>query len=200
MANVFFDRFLKRESNLTLDYSVVPSDVLSKYKSEFLTEKDEGFDCIYEIWSKSGFCSYRNGLFFIINPEEYSTIARKFSCVPKTAIAFARTGIGCLFLWDKIKYGESIIYLNIHKNEISIVSTSFLVFFGISIGSESWWKDECYGKIELKAIEKHGPIGYDECLAFVPALALGGSESVAKMKKVKVKEHLELLAQIHSGG
>ena len=199
MGNDFLDSFLNDEGKTAVKYADVPQAVIDKYKGEFVAKKDAGFDILNEIWSRSGFCTYKNGLFSFVNPDEYTGIAKKYSCVLPTSIVFAKTGIGCLFLWDKAKFGESIIYLNIHKNEISIVSTCFSIFLGINTGSENWWKRECYGKVELKAVEKHGPIPYDECLTFVPALALGGSESVAKMKKVKIKENLELLAQIHSG-
>lgn len=197
MENILFHRFLNRDAATAYECASVPEEILTKYKGEFVAEKDEGFDCLHEIWKSAGFCAYKNGLYSLVNPDDYTNTARRFSGVPDTAIVFAKSGIGCLFLWDKVKFGESIFYLNVHKNELSIVSTSFLVFFGVSIGAENWWKDNCYGKTELKAVEKHGPISYDECCTFLPALVLGGNEDVTAMKKVKVKENLELLAQLH---
>lgn len=198
MDDLFFQRFLNREKEKSVKHSEVPLDVMQKYKGVFIAKGDEGFDIVQEIWKNDGFSSYQNSLFSLANPDEYTELARKFPSAPKTATVFARTGIGCLFLWDKEKFGDSIIYLNVHKDEISIVSTSFDVFFGVSIGADSFWKRECYGKIELKANKKFGRMNADECYTFVPALALGGSESVTKMEKVKIKENLELLSQLHS--
>lgn len=199
MTNILFERFLSRDGVTAKKYSDVPQSLIEHFKGQFITGKDDGFDILMKIWQRSGFCVYQKGLFSIINPEEYSEIVRKFSNVPKTAIPFARTGVGSFFIWDKKQIGESIFYLNVHKNQISVVSTSFLVFFGINLGAHNWWIDECYGKIELKAIEKYGPVNHDECMTFVPALALGGDESIFKMEKVSFKENLNLLAQLHSG-
>ncbi|WP_442787264.1 T6SS immunity protein Tdi1 domain-containing protein [Flavobacterium suncheonense] len=38
----------------------------------------------------------------------------------------------------------------------------------------------------------------DECYTFVPALALGGDEKITNLQKVKIKENLEILAQLHN--
>ena len=67
----------------------------------------------------------------------------------------------------------------------------------MDIPANTFWNRECYGKFELKAIEKYGSLNYDECYTFVPALALGGDEKIGNLQKVKIKENLEILAQLH---
>jgi hypothetical protein len=198
MNNIFFDRFSNREG-VGKKYANVTDEIMQKYHGIFKIDNDETL-IIEEIWKYHGFSQYRNGLFCMVNPDEYSPCAWQFPNISTSAIVFARTNIGGLFLFDKLNIGDSILYLNIHKGERKIVATNFDVFFGFNLGADSFWNRECYGKIELKVMEKFGEPKFDECYTFEPALALGGSESVAKMKKVKLKEHLELLAQIHSGG
>ncbi len=44
-----------------------------------------------------------------------------------------------------------------------------------------------------EAVEKYGRLAYAECFGYVPLLALGGKESVDNLKKVKMKEHIELI-------
>lgn len=41
-----------------------------------------------------------------------------------------------------------------------------------------------------------GVLKYDECFGYVPLLALGGSEKVENLKKVKIKEHIKLITQM----
>lgn len=46
------------------------------------------------------------------------------------------------------------------------------------------------------ACKKLGPLEFDEMYAFVPALALGGTNKLENLKKVKVIEHLNFLADL----
>lgn len=64
------------------------------------------------------------------------------------------------------------------------------------------WKDEHFVEKYLevdkysKAVSKLGELEYDECFGYVPLLGLGGSEKVENLKKVKIKEHIELITQL----
>ena len=48
-----------------------------------------------------------------------------------------------------------------------------------------------------KALRKSGPLETDEMYGFKLALAMGGDNSVANMAKMKVREQLSILAQVH---
>ena len=50
-----------------------------------------------------------------------------------------------------------------------------------------------------EAKERLGPPERDECYAFVPALALGGAETADSVQRVKIREHLGVLAQLVLG-
>ena len=176
----------------------VPDEIRAKYAGHFMTDKDKG-DTLVRLWNDDGFCGYQNGLFWLVNPDRYTPIARKFPDVTPSSVAFARSATGGLFLYDTPAIGDSISYLNVHTGDNRIVSTGFQVFIAFDMPADTFWKRECYGKIELKAVKRYGPLDHDECVAFVPALALGGSEKVANMQKVKIEPHLEMLAQLHAG-
>ena len=179
------------------NYDLPNTEILEKYKGYFKTDKDE-FDIIYQLWLQDGFSSYRNGLFWLIDPDVYTKIAHKFNAASKSSVAFARSAMGGIFLFDKKDIGDSIEYLNPHLNNIKIISTSFQVFISMDVTSTSFWKRECYGKFEINSIEKYGTLAFDECYSFVPALALGGSEKVEELHKVKIFENLDLLSQLHN--
>ena len=46
------------------------------------------------------------------------------------------------------------------------------------------------------AVNKLGKLEQDECFGYVPLLGLGGSERVDNLKKVKIREHIELISQM----
>lgn len=46
------------------------------------------------------------------------------------------------------------------------------------------------------AVSELGILGRDECYGFFPPLAMGGSGSRTTIRRVKLKEHLHLLAQL----
>ena len=41
-----------------------------------------------------------------------------------------------------------------------------------------------------------GTVSYDECYGYVPLLSLGGAEKPENLRKVKLREHLELMYQV----
>jgi len=194
-VNKFLQRFIIREG-VGDNYDKVSPEILLKYENLLKTDKDES-NIVTDIWREYGLCSYRDGLFWTINPDEYSAMIRQFPNISKSAIAFARTNLGNLFIYDKLNIGDSILFLNVHKGTIKVISTSFEILFAIGLGSESFWKEECYGKIELKVLSKHTLLS-DECLTFIPALAIGGDAKIGNLKKVKIRENLEFLSQLHS--
>lgn len=48
----------------------------------------------------------------------------------------------------------------------------------------------------MEAVDKWGKVEADECFGYVPLLGLGGKESVDNLKKVKIREHIELITQM----
>ncbi len=177
-------------------YSEISKDIVEKYKNIFVINRGKE-DILNFIWQKYGLRSYRDGLIWFVNPDDYNDLVKKFNCVSDNAIVFARTNLGNLFLLEKLDIGDSITYLNVHSGKTNVVSTNFEIFIEFDIATDEFWKRDCYGKIELKAIKKHSLLS-DECLTFIPALALGGDEKIGNLQKVKIKENLELLAQLHN--
>ena len=41
-----------------------------------------------------------------------------------------------------------------------------------------------------------GELKQDECFGYVPLLGLGGSEKIDNLRKVKIREHIELIAKM----
>ena len=58
--------------------------------------------------------------------------------------------------------------------------------------------NECFFDIKRhkEAVNRLGKLDFDECFGYVPLLGLGGSEMVENLKKVKIREHIELISQL----
>lgn len=188
-----FMGFMEKSEN----YAQVENELINEYKGVFMDLKDDT-DIIIEIWKKYGLCTYKNGLFTLLNPKEYNEIARNFSSVSDKAKVFARTATGCLFLWEEYNFGKNIAFLNVHTGEKNIISTSFNVLTEWSLPASNYWIYDCYGKVEFKVMDKFKHIPYDKCVGYNLALVLGGKENVDNMDFFDFKTHIELLSQLHN--
>ncbi|GAA3628578.1 GAD-like domain-containing protein [Flavivirga jejuensis] len=188
----FFEYF--GEPNLT---TAVSNDTLEKYSQVFMG-RDDTEDIIVKLWEKYGFASFGNGLFWLVNPDEYNDVARQFKEVSHKAIVFGRTATGSLFLWEWIDVvgRPVIVYLNVHTRERIIKSDEFAFFLDDDVSTNYMWKKQFYGEVELAVVDKFGPIAHDEAVVYVPALALGGDEKLGNMEALKLIPHLMILSQL----
>ena len=99
------------------------------------------------------------------------------------------TAFGDILTWEENQYVGILKY---RYNDNDIVSYGFEFFFDI-IEDEECAAEYFTIKKYNAAVKKYGELEYDECFGYVPLLALGGKESVDNLKKVKMKEHIELI-------
>ena len=147
---------------------------------------------LISVWEEDGFGTILNGNLKIINPEEYQAVIDMPYFRANVAIPIMVTGFGDMITWEKNEYVSIIKYKN---GTFDIILKRFKHFFNCL-------KDEYFTEkyLELdkynKAISKLWELEYNECFGYVPLLALGGSEKVENLKKVKIKEHIELITQL----
>jgi len=177
-------------------YAAADAGLVSRYEDVLRADKDQT-DIITNIWKAHGFCSYKNGLFMLVNPEEYNPMARSFPAVSDKAEVFARTATGCLFLWEDYSFGRNIVFFNVHTGEKNIISTSFNVLFEWDLPVLGFWEDDCNGKIEFAAMEHFKYVPHDKCVGYKLAFVLGGKNDIDNLELFDIKTHLELLAQAH---
>jgi hypothetical protein len=176
----------------------VPQHMI-KYFDDLLIKDDGDASIVVQLWKRYGFSGYRNGLFWIVDPREYYSLTKLFDELNDEAIVFGRSATGNLFLWQWIKTIQKpkIAHFNVHTRKLTYVSDNMRDFFHYHIISDKSWQENFSGGIEFSVIEKYELAGHDECYAFFPPLVLGGRENIAQMEKVKMKEHLAVLAQLH---
>ncbi|NMH64083.1 GAD-like domain-containing protein [Shewanella salipaludis] len=165
---------------------------------------------LLEYWQEYGFCGWGEGIFWIVNPEDYSEILDLWLAgtpfVGKdNYYVIGRGAFGRLFVWGETS-GQSIKINPSYGMLLPADSTDNLIKRGpektidlfFATNTKSMMEEEdIEGKpLFERAMEKLGPLDADEMYAFVPALALGGAPKLENLQKVKALEHLTFLAEL----
>lgn len=166
-------------------YAKVQQDSFELYKGKIP-------ELILDIWKEYGFGSFFNNYLKVVNPEEYhelleSTYFRGIDSIPVMV-----TGLGDIITWEKNRYLGIVKY---RKGTFDIIEDGF-VYFLDDLNDIEYVRDVLDNMQYVSAIKKYGEPGYDECFGYVPLLGLGGGEKVENLKKVKIKEHIELITQM----
>jgi hypothetical protein len=158
---------------------------------------------LLEYWADHGWCGYGDGIFWIVNPQEYEGVVASWIEGTKlqerdTYHLIARSAFGDLYLFGE-KTGFSlkissvlsryvINNLDFRTEEMDRHLQGFLLTREVDANN--------YGDLFKPAKKKLGTLRNNEMYGFVPALMLGGPDTLDHLEKVKAVEHLTLLSQI----
>ena len=196
----FLDEFGQPHNRSAIEY-----DIVEKYEGRLPKR-------LLEYWQEYGFCGFKDGLFWIVNPDDYQdsmTTWLKGTGVLEldTFHVFARTGFGSLYLWGE-KTGQSwrvdirdaqIFHRKNYEKEIENGKTSDLIMAFFSI-TDSYTVDlediKTEKSIFEQALKKFGPLEEDEMFTFEPALFLGGEQTFKTVNKVNFFIQSDILASM----
>jgi hypothetical protein len=190
------NRFTSRDV-VDVNTTVPVSFEINDFKSILSINSENDFLVLKFIWDNYGECSFKKGLFWTINPNEFMHPARLFPKVSKKAIPIIRTVTGCLFLWDYFDDEYVIMYLDVHYNKYEFYGDTFEELFNFDLISNAVWNDQLNGKREKMALSTISSLNRDECVVPLPAIVEGGEFKRESLKKEKIIEHLTLLSQLH---
>ncbi len=175
----------------------VPLSSLDRYRGKLP-------DQLLRYWQEYGWCGYADGLFWTVDPQEYEPVLDawigELPFMEKDAYhIIARSAFGELYFWgertgDSLKLFAPGSYCFPRTStcaEDGQLDAAMRAFFAKRKRSENDF-DGMFGP----ALAKLGPLAHDEMYGFVPALALGGSDDLKHLKKIKAVEHLVILAQL----
>ena len=167
---------------------------------------------LLEYWQEYGYCSFKDGLLWIVNPDDYRDTMNTW--LRGTEIlefdnfhVFARSGFGELYLWGEktgqhfnIEMINGVIFSN-GSNEKYIekvganeaIKNFFTVIKPYSIDLDDIDADT---PIFEQAVDKFGPLKEDEMFTFEPALFLGGEQTLKTVNKVNLFIQSEILADM----
>lgn len=163
-------------------------------------------DRLLEYWQEYGFCGFKEGLFWIVNPDDYEDIMDEWlehTDLPDQDIyhVFARNAFGDLFLWgEKTGFKYEITAANgwiIEQEGNAPIENDFSVkcFFGINSLAKHDVKDLKQKTLFVRAVKKFGALKSDEMFGFEPSLMVGGEPLLQNLNKVNIYIHLSILAQ-----
>ena len=174
------------------DNLVKPTDEILEWYSGKLPEE------ILNFWKEYGFGNYANGLIKIIEPSDYMDSlytwlgGQDFNKLPILVSAF-----GDIFYYRKLSDTESDInILDIHYRDINVCAYSFEEFFNDYIIDKEICEEVLKEKLFAQSISTKGDLEFEEIFFFVPALALGGSETIEKIDKDDASTHQQILFQL----
>jgi hypothetical protein len=179
-----------------IDRQEVPVSSIERYRGKLPNQ-------LLEYWAEHGWCGYGDGIFWIVNPQEYEGVVAswlegtKFEAFD-TYHLIARSAFGDLYLWGE-KTGASLKITSL----LSRYTTHRSIYTGEQMdkGLRSFLlsrqvDSNDYGDLFKPAKKKLGTLRHDEMYGFVPALMFGGPDTLDHLEKVKAVEHLTLLSQI----
>src|SRR5262245_48397823 len=178
-----FDEFKKKHGP--------PTKCRPATEKSLKTYRDKLPDELITEWEEVGWCAYGDGFIWIVDPAELVAPVKEWLGT-SSVYAFARSAFAHLFLWDQ----EGAHMLDPQLGSIAKLINRIDLVFNSTLVSKSYLQNVLDQTLFRKALKKLGPIEYDECYGFEPAIALGGPGTLETLKKVKLREHLSILAQL----
>ncbi|VVM80438.1 GAD-like domain-containing protein [Pseudomonas fluorescens] len=190
-----FARFVEKFGG-PVDRQEVPASSIEKYKGKLPNQ-------LLKYWDEHGWCGYGDGIFWIVNPQEYEGVVA--SWIGGTEFEerdayhlIARSAFGDLYFWGE-ETGASLKITSFFSRYIT--HTSILPkeqmdkrLHNFLLSTEVEYND--FDELFKPAKKKLGTLRHDEMYGFVPALMFGGPDTLDHLEKVKAVEHLILLSQI----
>ncbi|WP_185425273.1 T6SS immunity protein Tdi1 domain-containing protein [Paenilisteria weihenstephanensis] len=162
--------------------------------SEKTIEKYAGVvpEQVVAIWKSQGVGTMIDGYLKVIDPMEFEDILEESYIRFETAVPLFATAMGDLIVWEKNKY---LNLLNFRRGTVNVIESGF-EFFLDDLADKEFLDEELDWKPYENVVEVLGEPAYDECFGYVPLLALGGSEKVENLQKVKLREHILLISAL----
>ena len=167
---------------------IIPPESFFKSKQAKVNED------LTALWQEDGWACYYDGLFWTVDPREFSELYKDWKIIPRSAMIFGRNAFGELFVLDN----DEIFFLSIQANLLLSLGKNMHIFLNSTLEPDP---DDSILDLRLfKAVRKRlGDLEVDECYGLFPALALGGNdEDSESYKRAKLFEYLAIIAQIHS--
>jgi hypothetical protein len=184
-------------------HEVVPEAAFHKWSGKLPNQ-------LLTYWRQEGWCSYGQGLFWTVNPDNYEYLVDQWLAdTPLEQIdsfhVFGRSAFGDLYLCGERSGSNATICCSI--NAITVVpkelkskdeepkDSSIRAFFAASFVSDFDRTDLFKKPLFSRALSKLGTVAVDEIYGFEPVLVLGGKPVLDNLRRVKLDQHLTMLRQ-----
>ncbi len=166
----------------------VSDELISKYEDIFPEQ-------MLDVWKEYGFCSFKNGFFKIINPDDYKEQVKALFPESEHMIPIMITGLGDVVLWDK--NGAVVLFKSDYGKARTIASdiNAFLEGFDDAKFDSEQWDEKSYRMIA----RVRGKLTYDQCYYYDPLVRECGYRRAVHLKKKSITEYFGYLIQNSTG-
>lgn len=179
----------------------VSEETIKKYQGKLPNQ-------LLEYWKAYGFSGWGNGLFWLVNPEDYQDVLDAWlehvELSPhEEYFVIARTAFGDLSIWGTIhgQYFTISSLMNQIFPSMEVMEKDegdLLIRIFMSSKEKRFIDIKDYKNKPLfdRAIKKYGELNKNEMLGFEPALILGGEAKLENVRKLPIISHLQFLASL----
>lgn len=163
--------------------SDVPQEIITEY------EKNIPQDMI-DLYKEYGFGSFFHDYFKVINSHDYEDVVKESYFDGAYAIPIMATAFGDIILYNT---KEQIMVILLYRYmDLEVLGS----YFFRNLVSQVYLDTKIKNKKYDKALEKYGPLEYEECFGYEPLLGLGGKENLKNIQKVRIREYIEINTQM----
>lgn len=149
-------------------------------------------DKLIEFFRENGIGDYDGGLFRTVSPARSAELADAWGEPRAADSIFLVNAFGCFIYRD----GDSNRLVNVWAQTTTELFADVAGVFDGSLCDSGFLKSIMLRPEFRAAAKRLGAPAQDECFGFFPAIALGGDGSADSIRRVKLREHLALLAQL----
>ena len=189
------------------EYVKVDQQVIESYRGVLPDE-------LLMYWEKDGWCSYQNGLFWLVNPAEYNEVMRDYLAFTplkdrKNLYVVARSAFGELFVWERgkgnvtdISLITNSIKLRAAKDRQNLTSEEeefeMNRFIGVNQPKHLDENDTSGKPMFERALKKFGRLKSNEMYGYKLNPALGGKGSITNLDKLDLFIYADIQLQLDS--
>jgi len=149
---------------------------------------------LIDLWLDAGWCGYAEGLVWLTDPAFLEDVLEDLFRNPAVFTVFGHTAFADLLLWGR----GAVHYLDVQYADLTKLTPDISRFLEVALCTDDYLDAVLHRRRFREALPRLGRPAADECYALEPVLALGGSGDVETLRRVKLREHLALLARIHA--
>jgi hypothetical protein len=199
-----FDYFLEKFGD-PHDSVPIPEAVIEAYRDK-LPEQ------LFIYWRALGACGFKDGLLWIVNPDEYQDVLKRW--LKGTPFEYrsdlsviVRDAFGHLYVWAKgkglILYISPSVNLLSYRNEtdsndldLAQENKKMRYFFGGTGAEDGDQADQNEKLLFARALKNLGPVKSDEMYGYSHRLALGGKNLLSNLEIMKLGVHHDIAQQM----
>ena len=182
----------------------VSAETLAKYRGKLP-------DRLLEYWQEFGFCGFKDGIFWLTNPEDYEDILTEWlpedELKKKKHYVIARSGFGDLFVWNSelgYEYEISSLWRWILKIDIHFsdwirdgrADEVIDIFIGSNRYEELDTQDNDGNPLFQRCVELWGPLAENEMFTFAPYPFINNSMTLDAIRKADLFINFDIIRQM----